>query len=460
MGGYKQIIASLPNIVRDLFVSPVSPNFNVYVADYASLKYFTIDQFGAPIASLTDRTPAGFVVNNDNIWQFDTQFVTVSNDNRLFAHAAPNLSSIDSAVETPIYYGPVDSAAALTATGFVTSGGIVSLNPYLIAYGNYGTVQIFAANDPTTLLNTARITNQKIVFGLPVRGGNSSPAGLLWSLNSVIRMTQTGIGGQVDFRFDTISDQSSILSSSSVIEYDSRYFWAGIDRFLMYNGIVQELPNQLNLNYFFQNLNYAQRQKVWATKVPQFGEIWWFYPRGNATECDHAVIYNVRENTWYDTAISRSAGYYEQVFADPIWANNVAAVDTTYNVYMHETGNDENINGTLTAIYCAIETGDIAWVAVGPNGQWSGTDRWVDLQRVEPDFWQQSGDITLSVSGREYAQSATDTVNTYTLAVGQEKQDMREQRRYMTLKFENFAVGGFFELGQLILLMSIGDARS
>ncbi|MFM7851165.1 MAG: hypothetical protein ACKO96_04425, partial [Flammeovirgaceae bacterium] len=102
------------------------------------------------------------------------------------------------------------------------------------------------------------------------------------------------------WRYDLISSQSSILSSKCVIEYDGIYYWVGVDRFLMYNGVVKEIPNSMNQNYFFDNLNYDQRQKVYVNKVPRFGEIWWFYPRGSATECNDAIIYNVRENCWYD----------------------------------------------------------------------------------------------------------------------------------------------------------------
>jgi hypothetical protein len=139
-----------------------------------------------------------------------------------------------------------------------------------------------------------------------------------------------GVSGTANFgvtnfwRYDIISSQTSILSSQCVIEYDGIYYWIGVDRFLLYNGVVKEIPNPMNQNYFFDNLNYAQRQKVWATKVPRFGEIWWFYPRGDSTECNDAIIYNVREATWYDagTAIGsrRSAGYFSQVFAYPVAA--------------------------------------------------------------------------------------------------------------------------------------------
>ena len=153
----------------------------------------------------------------------------------------------------------------------------------------------------------------KIVQGLPVRGGSNAPSGLFWSLDSLIRVSynpttiNVGTTSVTQFwRYDIISSQSSILSSQCVIEYDGIYYWVGVDRFLLYNGVVKEIPNDMNQNYFFDNLNYAQRQKVWATKVPRYGEIWWFYPRGDATECTDAIIYNVREQCWYDAEIGRA----------------------------------------------------------------------------------------------------------------------------------------------------------
>jgi hypothetical protein len=133
-------------------------------------------------------------------------------------------------------------------------------------------------------------------------------------------MSYTGVVNVV-FSFDTISDESSILSSQCVIEYDGIYYWAGVDRFLMYNGVVREVPNDLNLNWFFDNLNFEQRQKVFAMKIPRWGEIWWCFPYGDATECTHAVIFNVREQTWYDTIlpnVGRSSGQYPRVYQYPL----------------------------------------------------------------------------------------------------------------------------------------------
>ena len=211
------------------------------------------------------------------------------------------------------------------------SGGVVSLHPYVFVYGNAGLIKNCSAGDPTDWVsadaNEVNVATGKIVQGLPVRGGSNAPSGLFWSVDSLIRVSYIGGTGTPPqyWRYDIISSQTSILSSQCAIEYDGIYYWIGTDRFLLYNGTVKEIPNDMNQNYFFDNLNYAQRQKVWATKVPRYGEIWWFYPRGDATECTDAIIFNVREQVWYDAGQAlgarRSAGYFSQVFAYPIEAS-------------------------------------------------------------------------------------------------------------------------------------------
>jgi len=216
------------------------------------------------------------------------------------------------------------------------SGGVVSLHPYVFVYGNDGLIKNCAAGNTNDWVsadaNEVNVATGKIVQGLAVRGGSNAPSGLFWSLDSLIRVsynpTTVTVGGSpktLYWRYDIISTQSSILSSQCVIEYDGIYYWVGVDRFLLYNGVVKEIPNNMNQNYFFDNLNYAQRQKVWVSKVPRFGEIWWFYPRGDSTECNDAIVYNIRENCWYDAGVAlgsrRSDGYFSQVFHFPIAAD-------------------------------------------------------------------------------------------------------------------------------------------
>jgi hypothetical protein len=247
----------------------------------------------------------------------------------------------------------VTLSANATADGTVTatfnnnvsvSGGVVVLHPYVFVFGNDGLIRNCSAGNAQDWVsadaNEVNVASGKIVKGLPVRGGSNSPSGLFWSLDSLIRVSYApqslGIAGTANFstptfwRYDIISSQTSILSSQCVIEYDGIYYWIGVDRFLLYNGTVKEIENNMNQNYFFDNLNYDAREKVWVTKVPRYGEVWWYYPRGDSTECNDAIVYNIRENTWYDAGgaigARRSAGYFSQVFAFPVAADWVTTV--------------------------------------------------------------------------------------------------------------------------------------
>ena len=429
------------------------------------------------------------------------------------------------------------------------SGGVVTLHPYVFVYGNDGLISNCSAgnvNDWVSVdANEVSVATGKIVQGLPVRGGSNAPSGLFWSLDSLIRVSFIGGAGTPAqyWRYDLISSQSSILSSQSVIEYDGVYYWCGVDRFLLYNGVVKEIPNAFNQNHFFDNLNYAQREKIWVTKVPRFGEIWWFYPSGTATECNDAVIYNVRENVWYDAGFAvgaqRSAGYFSQVFHYPIssdWNVNATGgiltatitnagagyTNGTYNntvltggsgtgatanitvagnvvtavvinghginyvigntlsasitggagfvltvntlmsfvsLYQNEIGTDKVSGALSVAIESYFETSDLGLVAGGPSQSSPvGENRWLRLERVEPDFIQE-GDMDLYVTGRPFAQTADVTSAAYTFSSSTGKIDMREQRRELRLKFVSNVAGGDYQVGKILLDADVGDSR-
>ena len=220
----------------------------------------------------------------------------------------------------------------------------------------------------------------------------------------------------------------------------------------------------MNINYFFDNLNYAQRQKVWAIKIPRWGEIWWFYPKGSSTECNDAVIYNVRDKVWYDAGqaigANRSAGVFSEVFTKPIMAENVANASGKYTLWQHETGANQIYLTQVDAIQSYFETNSIGWVTGGPgNPQLMGDNKWIRLERVEPDFVQ-TGEMNLYVTGKGYADDVDITTGPYTFQPNDLKIDMREQRREMRLRFESNTFDGNYETGNVLLSADIGDERS
>ena len=364
-------------------------------------------------------------------------------------------------------------AGSITATfdnNIAVSGGCAMIHPYLFIYGNNGLIQNCSAGDFSNWVspdaNANNMATGKIVKGLPLRGGSNSPSGLFWSTDSLIRVSfaPSSAGGQNYYwSYDIISSQTSIMSSQSVIEYDGIYYWAGVDRFLMYNGVVKEIPNTVNQNWFFDNLNYFQRQKVWVTKVPRFGEIWWFYPRGDAVECTDAIIYNVREDTWYDAGLAvgaqRSAGAFSEIFPKPLWAGNVANSEGKYTLWQHETGVDQVYLTSVNAVRSFYETSNLGTLAglVG-SAQSPGANVWTRIDRIEPDFIQQ-GDMSVIVTGASYADGPDEVSAPYVYSPTTYKIDMREQRRQLRLRFESNTFNGDYQTGKVLLGMTTGDVR-
>ena len=462
IGGYRSINKYLTEISRG-FTSFTQMSIQYcHSAGASLLQRFTIDA-NKNSSIISDRTPTTLVESEQNRWMFNYEFDSSTTDNLLLAHVAPNGSCLCNDTGGQIFYGDVTGTSVLTEitlpAGANATGGIVALHPYLFYYGTAGVIGWSIPGSPIDLFGTgsgiARVWGQKIVKGMPLRAGaGSAPAGLFWAYDAVIRATFSG--GATVFQFDVISTDTSIMSADSVVDYDGVFFWAGVDRFMMFNGVVRDVPNTLNLNWFFDNLNASQRSKVFAFKVPRFGEIWWAYPRGEAVECTHAVVYNVRENTWYDTALptsGRSAGGFNNAFASPLLIDSIPT-DSGYRVWIHEQGVDE-IDGTqVSPVQSYFETADLSSLVQGNDAQ-------MRITMIEPDFIQ-SGAMSVQVTGRANARAPEVQSKQYVFPESatvpyEQIVTLKEMRRELRIKFESNVIGGDYQMGQIIGHVENGD---
>lgn len=490
--GYRSINKYLREISTALHSYTAGALTYVHTGSPSYVERFFIDSSNNT-SVITNRTPEGFVADPANMWMFEVDGNGA--DNLILAQVAPNANDICNQVGGQLFYGSLLGTEPLRPITLPTegnaSGGIVALHPYTFFYGNNGYVGWSVPGVPTDLSGegsgAAYITGQKIIKGLPLRGGaGASPSGLFWSADSLVRAYF--IGGEPVFAFDTIATGLSLLSQNCIVEYDGIFYWPDVARFLLFNGVVREIPNDLNLNYFFDGLNLNHRQKVFGFKVPHFGEIWWCYPRGDATECTHAVIYNVRENTWYDTPLpnnGRSAGVFSIVFGKPL----LTGVDDTqlprqrriteagdvriteagdvrvtqesdasqYKLWVHETGLDEVDGQMVQPIYSAFETADISL----PVQEGKGSA--LQVQFLEPDFVQ-SGDLTVSVRGRSNARAPEDNGDPITIpeiATTSEEQiaHFKTERRELRFRFESNVLNGDYQMGLVLAHVQPGDSR-
>lgn len=374
IGGYKAMSRYINHPVRAVMLDSRNGVNSTHLFSQWGVQRATFDNTGAGVG-VEDRTPLGFAYDAALTWSHASMYSSTGGAySAVIAASSPDALNISSDAQGYIYTGDIASNDPLTTiadgSGAVrTSGGICVLQPFLFVYGSNGLIRNSNANDFSTATGwttgganfaaSNNVAGTKIIHGAALRGGGQSPAGLFWALDALIRVSF--VGGTAIWAYDTLASPTTILSKKGVVEHDGRFFWPGTDRFLSYNGVVQEIPNQMSQNYFFDNLNYAHQNKVWGTKIARWGEIWWFYPRGTDTECGNAIIWNYRENTWYDAVKKRTAGATPGVFSFPIWAGDEDPIETQ----LLTTGIRFNTNALTLASSPVLNVADTTGVVDG-----------------------------------------------------------------------------------------------
>ena len=552
--------------------SGTSPNFITTIVTTAAYT-------GTPTVVYAYGTQ--IAVDVDRQWQFDVMYNGGNiNQLQLIAHGALNLQNIDNTAAQPIYTGnilpqgdnqwtlsPLADTEGPNPTGQIiqVDGGICSGYPFLFAYGSSGliinnhvdqgmgaTKSLNNWNGP--FANSVNIAAGKVLKGFPIRGGTASPSMLFFATDSVIRASfNPGGGAGLYWQYDLLASKISVLSSNAIAQCDGAFLWPGVDRFYTFNGQVKVLTNNKNLNWFYDNLNYAQRQKVWSNFVAKYNEWWVFFPTGNNTECNRAIIYNVQDQIWYDAGENapgarRSCGYLSEVLPYQTWAGwepinnftlstqvlaqpsglpaptsasfyvagnqtiafspgnfvslrntspevtisivgavyyNSATYDVTlitaatpistlvlpvgttvwaanasgYPTWTHEIGTDRVIGSQVSSIRSMVETNDISWVGgnVSQDAP-QGMDRSVRLIRIEPNF-KQFGDMTVQAIGRAYASSDNEIfgdIQSFSPATDRVYFTGADYRQ-LRLRFDSDTIGGYFEMGRLLIKVDYGS---
>jgi hypothetical protein len=125
-----------------------------------------------------------------------------------------------------------------------------------------------------------------------------------------------------------------------------------------------------------------------------------------------------------------------------------------YRVWIHEQGTDE-IDGTTSApVQSYFETADLSSLV-------QGNDARLRITTIEPDFIQ-SGPMSVQVTGRAnprapevlsqqwiFEETATQPYEQIVM--------MKEMRRELRVRFESNAVGGNYQMGQIIGHIDSGD---
>lgn len=458
----------------------IEPSY-MYVYDTGNnniLIYCSNEQVNRCITNLdsvsNDRQILEITAANNRTWQL-SKFIGADGNPYLALLATFNGDNMLSRINGALYWKSMlqDSNFQGYEDGLIpgnsnniVSGGMLFSNPCLYLYGNNGTILRSRTSDPLNFeggdSGVYKISENKLIFGASIRGGTNSPSFLFWTENSVIYLTNVADPANaqqpVDFQREEITTNSSLMSSRAVVQYDSLFFWLGTDRVFVYNGIVDSVKNDVNFEFFLENVDLNKRQKIYGYKIARYGEVRWAYPekinRNDPTiGCTRELVYNVRENSWYDTAIRRDCvTVYEATgdifsYGDSCTNYPYNPVNTYKSIWKQEFGyNEVRLGGQNLNIPSFFTTPYFGFVAFNPAKNGNAIDKYIVLDQIEPDFPAPpdytrtvNDELVIGVSYKKYASTPRTSIVpvTYNLYPPNSpgKIDLRISARFMTVTF-------------------------
>ena len=195
------------------------------------------------------------------------------------------------------------------------------------------------------------------------------------------------------YSFQRVGDGCGTISANGCVAADQFAVWPGLHSFHIYDGSVRVLKSAVG-DFFFSNINKAQRSKIAGVLNSEFNEVWWFYPSVNSIENDSYVFWNYRDNHWNIGTLARTAGADSGVFLYP------QMVGTDGYVYEHEVG--------------YAYDGAQPFVQSGPVELGNGDNLMVARQLI-PDEKNQ-GDVTATFKTRLYPNGTETSHGPFTMA--------------------------------------------
>lgn len=298
---------------------------------------------------------------------------------------------------------------------------------------------------PTNTALTGRTKQGGSIFvaGAGVRGGVS----LALTNKAAFQMNYTG----GNFVYDTpeISDNAGCVSPWAIAVLGESAFWMSETEFWTWDGAVRALPSDDIRDYVFKNINTLYSKKCWTGVNRIKKEVWFSYPSLNSTEIDRYVIYHIDQQCWSIGSWSglagsgaRTAWCDADLYAFPI------ASDANGYLYQHEFGADDN--GSALNAYINLAPADVS------NG-----DMNMDVFGFIPDFTRRVGDLTLTVTTRNYPQDAMSTDYVYTIAAGAAtpELDFRTDGKMVGFNITSNVINGDFRFGTPRVIAQASGAR-
>ena len=288
--------------------------------------------------------------------------------------------------------------------------------------------------------------SQRIAGGSEIRSAIPAKGTILVWTDTALQ-SMSFIGPPFIFGFRQLGNDCGTVGLNSAVVIDDVAYWMSDGQFFRFAGSVQEIPCPV-LNHVFDDINKTQYDQVYAGQTSDFSEVIWYYCSASSDFIDKYIIYNYLENSWYFGNLSRSTyldnGVEQNPLATEYLPNSTEnTISTIYGltagrslIYRHEDGVDAD--GSAITAYIQSGDGDIA------DGE-----NFTFINKVIPDFKNQTGNATITLSARDYPNSSKTSGEVITVSNTTAFYNSRIRGRQSSIKIESDELGSNWRFGTL-----------
>ena len=397
------------------------------------------------------------LIHNSAVFSWDSSLTNATTTRASIITGAPTASR-HMIVSTPdrhlVFFG--------TET---TIGDTSTQDDMFIRFSDQEDINTYAPT-ATNTAGTQRLADGSRIMGA-IRGRDAI---YVWTDTALF--TQRFVGQPFTFAFAQVGTHCGLAGQNACVEVDGAAYWMSENGFFRYAGKLESLPCLVE-DHVYNDINIESgNQMISAGLNNLFGEVMWFYPSSTSSVVNKMVSYNYFDSSpqrpvWTVGTLARTMWQDSAVFSLPHALEYDASNDSSHDVigntegrtsyYEHETGTDQNRNGTITAITASITSGDFDITAQRTaQGQQTGIATFrgdgefiMKIRRFIPDFISQTGNTQITLQLRNFPNDSqsSSALGPFTVTSSTQKVDTRARARAIALKVANTGSSQSWKLG-------------
>ena len=241
------------------------------------------------------------------------------------------------------------------------------------------------------------------------------------------------IGGQFIWQTRLLDNGIGLIGQNARVAASGNVYWMSNSNFYMWRGgAIEVIPSNTStestlLRYVFKDINFGQKEKIFAWYNSEFREVWFHYPSAASNEPDRIARVNIDTYVWVNDELDRTAAEYPSVLSQTPYLS-----DDNSEIFLHENGLNDDSAG-------------MEW-RLATNRVYGGTNT-IQISAFVPDQ-NMSGSFNVNLTTRDYPSSADILSKDYTITPTTDRVATEQNGRYWKFIMSGNEIDQQLELGQ------------